>query len=316
MFAFIVIAQGQDPHAPGVESMKIWYNPSLKTDKDPLVSVNYRKANYPGIITYDSKSLTVELPFLPADVSNSDNLKYVTLSVGLNTDNGGNGFLKASTAMLGLAYAMPLGYNNTYIAIGLQANYSFNRVGNDGSLTFSENFDKAGALGWSVRMDPFQSGYNYSYFTVSAGTSFFHSGEKSEWFAGGSARYFNHPYTEWGHADRLATAYGLQGGYTFFINPVLQASAFGNFSWQNDTEKTLQQYIGITGTRHFDMGDSSNVSVLFGLGMRPSDAIIPTAGFRYRRNLITVYYELNFPGSRSKNYYRRAFDISYKLNFW
>src|SRR5690348_993126 len=139
-------AKGQDPHTIGIESMKTWYNPSLKTDKIPLASFNYRHVNYPGILGYDSKSATLELAFLPANVTDDDNVHYVSLSAGMNVDNASNGFMSASTALLGVSYAMPLNYDNTYMAIGLQANYSFNKIGNDRTISFPEKFDRGGAL--------------------------------------------------------------------------------------------------------------------------------------------------------------------------
>jgi hypothetical protein len=319
MVMFIKIAKGQDPHAIGIESMKIWYNPALKTDKNPLVNVNYRKVNFPKLLAYNSKSVTLELPLSSADELNDDNIRFASLSVGINVDNAGNAvnsLMNASTAMLGFAYAMPLDYNNTYVAIGLQANCSFNKIENDQVIPYLAKSDQAGALNWSLQMDPFRSGYNYKYFTVSTGISFFHSGEKSQWYFGGSARNFNHPYTEWDYANRLPTAYGIQGGCTIVVSPVLQVSTFGNFYWQNGPVTMMHgQFLGISAFRAINVSDSSSFTVSLGLGMRPADGLIPTASVRYRKSLFTVYYELNPPGLASKNYYRKALDFSYRLNF-
>lgn len=312
----IKIAKGQDPHAIGIESMKIWYNPALKTDKETLVNFNYRKVNFPNLLAYTSKSATLELPMSPADESNDDNVHFFSLSVGINVDNADNNFMNASTAMLGLAYALPLDYNNTYLAAGLQVSCSFNKIVYDQLIPYLAKPDEAGALNWSHQMDPFSSGYNYKYFTIGTGFSFFHSGEKGQWYFGGAARNFNHPYTEWDYVNRLPTAYGVQGGYTMVVNPVLQVSTFGNFYWQNGPVTMMRgQFLGVSALRSFDVSDSSSVIVSLGLGMRLNDALVPTASVRFRRNLVAFYYELNLPGMASKNYYRKAFDLSYKLNF-
>jgi hypothetical protein len=165
-------------------------------------------------------------------------------------------------------------------------------------------------------MDPFQSGYTYSFLTLSTGFSFFHSGEKSQWYFGGSARDFNHPYTEWDHANRLQTSYGFQGGCTIIFNPDWQAGTFINLYFQNGPlANTREQWFNCTASRTFNMDDSSSIKCTFGLGIRPADALIPMAGFNYRKNQLMVYYELNAPGLAVTNYHRTAYDISYKLNF-
>jgi hypothetical protein len=314
--AAALAGRGQDPHAIGLESMKTWYNPALKTDKEPLVNFNYRKVDYPGILSYNSKSATLELPFVPADEYNDDNVPYASLALGINVDNADNRLMNASAAMLGLAYALPLDYNNTYLALGLQVNWSFNKIGNGQTITFPSKFDQAGALNWSLQMDPYQSGYNFNFFTVGTGFSFFHSGEKSQWYAGVAVRDFNHPYTEWNRANRLQTSYGIQSGYALTFNSEWQAATFVNLYWQNGPlTNAREQMFSCSASRTINVSDSSSFKVSLGMGIRPADALMPMVGFHYGKSQFMVYFELNSPGIASRNYNRKAFDVSYNLNF-
>ncbi len=47
-----------------VQDMAIWYNQSLKTDKQSSIKLNYRNVQYGGIIAYNSISAMVDMPLL------------------------------------------------------------------------------------------------------------------------------------------------------------------------------------------------------------------------------------------------------------
>ena len=132
----VVFAKAQDPHFGGQENMSTWYNPALKVNKFPLVHVNMRSVSYPNIISYTSKAITFEVPFIGRDVTDYNNISFVNFSAGISTDNASNQFMTASSAMMSLSYALPLNDYNTYVALGFQGNYSFNRVGTGTTVAF------------------------------------------------------------------------------------------------------------------------------------------------------------------------------------
>lgn len=304
-----VVAIGQDPYFAGVQDMNIWYNPALKTNKLPLAFVSIRNVKYPNIISYSSKAATIELPLTNKEGTDFDNVLFANLAAGISTDNSSEGFMKASSAMLALSLALPLNYDNTYIAMGFHGNYSFNQVGTGISNLFPDDFDKYGALNWAMRNDPYQTGSNYGYFTSGVGVALFHSGEQTQWYIGGSIRHFNHPYTEWSRSARLSSNNGIQIGYTSAINNLADISGYGNFTWQGGTN---EQIIGARYIRH--LSDSTKNSFSVGLGYRAHIALIPDASLQIKRSRFSFYYEINVSYITSRNYGRRSVEFSYRFN--
>ena len=302
-------ARGQDPHFAGVQGMNTWYNPALKTDKIPQAHVSVRSVTYPNIISYSSKAATIEIPLVSKDATEDDHGFFINLAAGIGTDNSSDNFMNASTAMLAVSYAMPVDNDNTYLAMGFQGNYSFNRVGNGDSYHFPDQFDKYGALNAAMKTDPFASGYNYGYFTAGAGIAFFHAGEERQWYIGGSIRHFNHPYTEWNYSARLPSNNGIQAGYTAPIGNSATITGYGNFSWQAGK---YEQFIGARYTRH--LNDSTKNGLSFGIGYRAGDALVPEAGLQINASRLSFCYEINIPGTPSGHYHRRALEFSYRLN--
>ncbi len=314
LLSAVMVAQGQDTHFAGQQDMNIWYNPALKTNKIAAAQVAFRNVNYPGIISYSSKAATAELPLVSVKDTDYDNIPFMNLAAGIIADNASDQFMTASTAMLGLSYALPLNDNNTYAAIGIQANYSFNRVGIGSSYHLPANFDKYGALGWALAMDPSASGYNYGYFTAGIGAAVFHGGDRAQWYIGASIRHLNRPYTEWSYSARLPSNVGIQSGYSAYISTLNQLSVYGNLSWQNGTaaQTIVQQFIGGRYIHHFN--DSTSNAVSFGAGLLAGDALIPDVGLEIGQNRFAFYYEINVPGIQPGNYGRRAVGFSYRLN--
>ena len=299
-----VVVKGQDLHYAEVQDMNLWYNPALKINKNALAHVSVRSVNYPTIISYKSKAITFELPFVGSEKSDYDNIPFVNLTAGIHTDNSSDGFFKASTAMLSLSYALPLNEDNTYLAIGFQGNYSFNQVGADVIYTFPDRFDKYGALNSALITDPYESGFNYGYFTAAVGAAFFHSGEQKQWYMGGSVRQFNHPYTEWTYSARLPSNYGIQAGYESAINHLNHLSSYVNLTWQANIN---EQFIGARYTRY--LTDSANTALLLGACYRFGNAMVPNIGVQVGASRAMFYYEINIP----ENYHRKTFEFSYQL---
>lgn len=306
--------RAQDPHFSGKDDMNIWYNPALKTNKIPVTHVSIRSVKYPNIISYSSKAATIELPIVSRETTDYDNVFFMNLAAGISTDNSSDHFMNSSTAMLALSYAMPLNNDNTYLALGLQGNYSFNRVGNTYGYNLPDEFDKYGALGSSMTIDPFGSGFNFGYFTAGAGVSVFHSGNRKQWYIGGSIRHFNHPHTEWSYSFRLPSNNGIQAGYTTAINNANDISGYANFTWQAgvNKQKRSEQFIGARYSHH--LNDSTNNALSFGLGLRAGDALVPGAALNIGVSRFAFYYEINISGMPSGNYHRNALEFSFNLN--
>jgi hypothetical protein len=299
---------GQDVYFAGVQDMNIWYNPALKTNKVSLLHANFRSVNYQGITAYTSKAATIELPLSSHD-KKEDNIGYANLAVGINSDDATNGILKVSTAMMAFSYALPLNYDNTYLAAGFQGTYTFSQVALTSYNLFPNHFDQYGALGSAISADPYQSGYEYEYFNAGVGVALFHSGEKKQWYIGGSIRHLNQPYTEWTHSTRLPMNHGVQVGYTTAVTNEDAIGGYGIFTWQGGTH---EQLIGAFYTRNLD--DSSRYAFSLGIGYRVGDALIPDVGLKIGDNRLAFYYEFNLSGSAFGNYNRTAFEFSYTLN--
>ncbi|MEO8710546.1 MAG: hypothetical protein ABI405_00415 [Parafilimonas sp.] len=311
IFACLLLAEfakAQDPHFGGQQDMNTWYNPALKIEKFPLVHFNMRNVSYPNIISYTSKALTFELPFVGKDATDYNDIPFVNLSVGISTDDSREQFMTASTAMMSLSYALPLNGHNTYVALGLQGNYSFNRVGNGITYVFPDHFDKYGALGWSMMIDPYLSDLTYEYFSTGIGAAVFQSEEQKQWYIGGSVRYFNHPYTEWSHSAQLSSENGIQAGYTAPVSVLNYISAYGNFTWQAGIN---EQLIAARYIHHFN--DTSKNAFSFGLGYRAGDALVPDAALEIGKSRADFYYAINLFGN---NYHRKAFGFSFRFNFF
>jgi hypothetical protein len=212
--------------------------------------------------------------------------------------------------MLSLSYALPLNNEGTYLALGFQGNYSFNRVGNGYTSTLPGGFDKTGALYAARLKDPFESGYNRGYFSPGAGVSAFHNAEREQWYVGVSVRNFTHPYTEWNYAVRLPSAFGIQAGYTFPINGSSDINGYGNFNWQTDLNEHV---IGVRYIRHF--GDSTDNAFSVAAGYRFGNALLPAAGIQIGRSKLSFCYEFNVAKFPSGNYHRSAYEISYIQDF-
>lgn len=316
MLGIVFLAQAQDPHDQGIEQMKLWYNPALKTDTMPVAHVILHKVNYPNILSTTSKAITLELVFQRNMETVSPTVPFFTLTAGINVDNASGYLMNASSAMLALSYALPLDYNNTFLAIGFQGNYSFNKVGYSGNYySFPDSFDKFGALYWAIKRDPVESGDNFGYFTFNAGASVFHNDEERQWYVGFSTRYINHPYTEWDHISALPTTYGLQAGYTAALNEIMQISGYGNISWvSGSTTSSPQQYIGVRAIRKVEVNDSSFFHLSVGAGMNFRQSFQPNVQLEWGRHLFAGYLDFNLPRIAFSGYHRRSYTLTYRYN--
>jgi len=287
--------------------MNVWYNPALKTNKLTLVNANFQNVKYQGVTSYTSKAASIEIP-LGGVNSYEDNASFSNLAVGMSADNAVNGTLKVSSAMMAFSYAIPLNYDNTYLSAGFQAAYTFSQVGYNGVYFFPADFDQNGAIGSAVSADPFQSGYQFNYFTAGAGASIFHMGTDKQWYLGTSARHLNKPYTEWSRSTRLSINLGIQAGYSKSISGDDVIGGYGVFAWQGSVH---QQFIGCKYTRN--LTDSADYAISLGLGYRVQDALIPNFELKFGSNLIGFHYEFALGSGGFSSYRRTSLEFCYRL---
>src|SRR5258708_17531840 len=76
------IARGQEINFSRVQDMTIWYNQSLKTDKQSSLKLNYRSVQYGGQIPYNNVVALFDMPLLSKDGKNKPNSGYFSLSAG------------------------------------------------------------------------------------------------------------------------------------------------------------------------------------------------------------------------------------------
>jgi hypothetical protein len=245
-----------------------------------------------------------------SDNNEENNVKFANLTFGINTNNGD--WLNSSSAMMDFSYALPLNYDNTYIALGFQAAYNFSQLATDGYNVFHKQFDQYGPVGAAITTDPAQIGYTIQYFTGGAGLALFHNGEEKQWYVGWSARHLNQPVTETTFSEtfRLPISYGIQLGYSTNISNRASLSGYANFNWQN---KFREHVIGAT--YNLNLNDSSNIVLSFGASWKMSDALIPNIGFQITKNRLSFYYEINFPGTLPSTYKRSAFEFAHRRDF-
>jgi type IX secretion system PorP/SprF family membrane protein len=317
LFAVILLCatgiKAQDVHYAQVQDMNVWYNPALKTNKSALLHANFRSVKYRDITAYTSKAATVELPItIDKGQTDSDIGGFTDLAAGINANSSSDGSLNVSTAMLALSYALPLNNDHTYLAAGFQGTYTFSRLTYNGFNSFPAQLDPYGPISSAASADPGGSGYTYEYFAANAGIAAFHTGEKRQWYIGGSVRHLNRPLTDPTQPDsyRLPMNLGIQGSYTSFFTDVDAVGGYGYFSWQGGVHEHV-----IGGQYQRNLGDSARSTAYINMGYRVGDALIPGFGFRTGSNRFAFAYEFNITRKVSGNYNRRAFEFSYALDF-
>jgi hypothetical protein len=80
------LARGQEINFSRVQDMAIWYNQSLKTDKQNSLKLNYRSVQYGGQIAYNSVAALYDMPLLSKEARDKANSGYFSISVGAASD--------------------------------------------------------------------------------------------------------------------------------------------------------------------------------------------------------------------------------------
>ncbi len=91
LFLITGLARGQEINFSRVQDMAIWYNQSLKTDKQNSLKLNYRNVQYGGQIAYNSVAALFDMPLLGKDGKNKSNSGYFSMSAGAASDKSNDG---------------------------------------------------------------------------------------------------------------------------------------------------------------------------------------------------------------------------------
>ncbi|HEY8969229.1 MAG TPA: type IX secretion system membrane protein PorP/SprF, partial [Puia sp.] len=228
-------ARGQEINFSRVQDMAIWYNQSLKTDKQNSLKLNYRNVQYGGQIAYNSVAALYDMPLLSKEAKTKENAAYFSLAAGAASDKSNDGILNNVTGMLGISYAVPIGRKETYLAAGFQgAYYQSNFNVNGVSNAFGDQYDAYGPIEGAPSADRLASGWSYGHFNLNAGVSVFSNARYDKWYFGVSAMQINKPYSYKIRSDstRLKMNYGIQGGYRYVTQSDDEVAFYMAMNWQ------------------------------------------------------------------------------------
>ncbi len=308
------LARGQEINFSRVQDMTIWYNQSLKTDKQNSLVLNYRSVTYGGQIAYNSVAAMVDMPLLAKDAKEKPNSGYFSLSAGAASDKTNDGILNNSLGTLGISYAVPIGRHETYLAAGFQAQYyqsSFNVAGV--SNAFGDQFNAYGPIEGAPSADRLASGWNYGHFNLNGGLSIFSNGRYDKWYIGGSVMQVNQPYAYKIKSDstRLKPDIGIQGGYKFTTKDDDEVAFYMAMNWEGPA---YRHYYELIYTKAIP-GVAGGAAVGLGLGYRYNDALVPNVELRYQKLTMGILYDVNISTISASGIARDGLELALKMDF-
>ena len=301
---------GQDLHYADIQSMNLWYNQSLKTDRHADIRLNFRDVKYQSILAFRTASGLLNIPLIKAKSSNSkDGKGFLYFTAGGALDKSNRGVFKNSTGLVGLSYSQLLSDDLIYLSAGFQGSMTQTRLGTAGML-FPDQFDQYGPLP-SATSDPLRAGRSYSTTSLNAGMSVYQNTDNKEWYIGGSLRHINRPFTDEQKTDayRLAPTTGLQAGLTV-KNEKEQVGVYGV---ANLKAKAYEYLVGAIFRKIIDSdekGDDSSLGI--GLALRLNDAVIPNLQLKLKKTTIGFHYDMNISGLKAAGYSRQGFELGLK----
>lgn len=307
-------ARGQEINFSRVQDMTIWYNQSLKTDKQNTLNLNYRSVQYGGQIAYNSVAALFSMPLLSKEAKSKANSGYFSLSAGAASDKTNDGILNNSQGMLGISYAVPIGIHETYIAAGFQANYyqsQLNVAGITGA--FGDQFDAYGPIEGAPSADRLANGWSYGHFNFNAGLSVFSNGRNDKWYLGGSMMQINRPYAYKIRSDstRLKPVISVQGGYRFTTKDEDEVGIYASMSWEGPA---YRHYYELNYTKAIP-GVAGGAAVGLGLGYRYNDALVPNVELRYQKLTLGILYDVNISTISAAGIDRNGIELALKMDF-
>ena len=308
------VARGQEINFSRVQDMAIWYNQSLKTDKENSLKLNYRSVQYGGELAYNSVAAMFDMPLLSKAAKEKTNSGYFSMSIGAASDKSNEGILNNTLGMLGISYAVPLSSNETYLSAGFQGAYYQSQLNLVGvSNAFGDQYNAYGPIEGAPSSDQLANGWNYSHLNVNAGVSVFNNSKQDKWYLGASMMQINQPYAYQIKSDstRLKAGIGIQGGYKFLAKTDDEVAFYMSMTWQGPTYK---HYFDVSYTKAIP-GVPGGAAVGLGLGYRYDDAIIPNLELRYQKLIIGILYDVNISGISAAGISRDGLEMSLRMDF-
>lgn len=301
---------GQDLHYADIQTMNLWYNQSLKTDRHADFRLNFRDIKYQSILAFRTTAGLLNIPLLKKNANSSNDEKgFLNITAGGAYDKSNRGIFKNSTGLLGLSFSQLLSDNLIYLSAGFQGSITQTRLGTFGML-FPDQFDQFGPLPSDTR-DPLRAGRSYSMSSLNAGLSVFQHTESSEWYIGASLRHINRPFTDEQKTDayRLAPTAGLQAGLTVKSDK----DQVGVYGIANLKARAYEYLVGAVFRRIIDRSDNVDASSLgIGLALRINDAVVPNLQLKLKKTTIAFHYDMNISGLKAAGYSRQGFELSMK----
>lgn len=293
-----------------VQDMAIWYNQSLKTDKDNTLRLNYRNVQVAGMIAYNSISAMVDIPLVKRE-KKTEEKGYFNISLGAASDKSNQGIMNNTSGLLGVSYAVPIA-EGVYVAAGFQGSFYQSRLNTSGDGVFGDQLSKYGPISGAISSDRFAAGWKYDHFRLNAGVSIFGKDEMSKWYFGVSALQLNQPYTDVLKIDeyKLPAGFSLQGGYTYFTEAKDEIGGHLSLNWQGGAYKHF-----FYGSFVKNVDDKQEIKVGAGIGYRFEDAVVPAIEVHYQKMLFNLSYDVNISSLNSAGVKRNGLELMLKLNF-
>jgi type IX secretion system PorP/SprF family membrane protein len=308
------IARGQEINFSRVQDMAIWYNQSLKTDKDNSLKLNYRDVQYAGTVAYNSVAAMFDMPLLSKDAKAKTNSGYFSMSVGLASDKSNQGILNVTQGLIGISYAVPISRNETYLSAGFQAAYYQSQLNVNGvANAFGDQFNNYGPIEGAPSSDQLASGWSYGHFNLNAGVSVFSNSRYDKWYIGTSVMQVNQPYAYQVKSDstRIKPDIGVQGGYKYISKTEDEVAFYLSMNWQGPA---YRHYFDFCYSKPVP-GVQGGAAVGLGLGYRYNDAIIPNIELRYQKLIIGILYDINISTISAAGVQRDGLELALRMDF-
>lgn len=308
------VASAQEINFSRVQDMAIWYNQSLKTDKQNSLKLNYRNVQYGGQIAYNSVAAMFDMPLLSKEAKERSHSGYFSLSAGAASDKSNQGILNNTLGMLGISYAVPIAANETYLGLGFQGAYYRSQLNLAGvSVAFGDQYNNYGPMEGVPSSDRLAAGWSYGHFNINAGVSVFSNAKYNKWYVGVSAMQVNKPYTYKVKADstRLKTGFGVQGGYRYISKTDDEVAFYMSMGWQGPAYRHYFDFCYVKAIP----GLPEKAGVGLGLGYRYNDAIIPNLELRYQKLILGILYDVNISDISAAGISRNGFELALRMDF-
>lgn len=299
-----------------VQTMNLWYNQALKTDRHADVRFNFRDIKYKSLLAFRNSNVLINVPFVRKDQRmNAATSNFFSATFAGSFDKSNKGVYKNNTGLLGVNYNQRLNSNNLFLSIGFQSSFTNSSLNTNGIL-LPDQFDEYGPI-YGVSSDPMRSGRSFNWMSVNTGLALSQNTSNFEWHLGTSVRHLNRPFTDEQKSAqfRLAPTLGIQAGYTV-KNEVSQIGIYSITNWKAEASEYL---FGARFSRILDAPTSDSFegsSLGFGVAFRVRDAIIPNLQLKLNKTVIGFHYDINISGLRAAGYSRQGFELvlSQKIN--